>query len=220
MNRTVDASGGVSVRKFGSAAAVLALHVLVIAAFLSATRWSIYNREQTREIVLHLVAPRVPAANLAVKPHKKISVPHIPSSSSLAPTFTLPKTLTAPQTNGAGGQFFDCSPNQMATATPEQRTACASAALTPRYDPEQTDFRDHTDRSKSAALWARDRARKNAPFLLPCMSPAGFSPLYTAYCLDKAAVQGKIDTEGQAGYQDLPDHAVNEGDTRMAPAPR
>jgi hypothetical protein len=220
MNRTVDDSRGVSMRKFGGAAAVLALHILIIAAFLSATRWSVYHGERTREIVLHLVTPQVPKTKIALKPRKKVTVPRIPSSSSLLPSFALPKTLAAPQTNGAGAQFFDCTPGQMEAATPEERAACASAALTPRYDPGQTDYRDHTDRSKSAALWARGRARKNAPFLLPCMSPAGFSPLYTAYCLGKAAVQGKIDTESQPGYEDMPEHAANDGDTRMAPAPR
>ena len=209
-----------SLRKFAGAAAVLLFHILVIAAFLSVTRWNDYSAREAREIVLHLVVPQTPKPKEVAKPYRKIAVPRSTSGySPPATSFVLPETMTAPAMNGQGGQLFDCKADQLATATPQQRAACAAASLSPRYDPNDVDFRDHTDRSKNAMQWARDRARKNAPLLLPCMSPGMFDPVYTAYCLGKTALQGKIDPESQPGYQDLPDHVLNEGDTRMAPAP-
>ncbi|HEY4123028.1 MAG TPA: hypothetical protein VGM36_00355 [Rhizomicrobium sp.] len=196
------------------------LHLIIIAALLSATRWNEQQSERTREIILHFIAPqRLP------EPVKKIPLPKPVMTPRPAPafvppaTFTPPPDISVPQLNGLNRQLFGCSPNQLAAATAQERAACASASLGPQYDPGATDYRDHTDRSKSAVQWARDRARKNAPLLLPCMSPDGWSPLYTAYCLAKTAVTGKLEGESQRGYQDKPDHIANEGDTRMAPVP-
>lgn len=208
-------------RKLAGGAAVLLLHLLVIAALLSTTRWTVLPLAEPKEIILHLIAPKAQSAPEEKKaPAAKQKLIRALSSAFVPPaTFTPPATSTAPPLNGLNRQLFGCTPDALASATPQERAACASASLGPRYDPGATDFRDHTDRSKSAAQWTRDRARKNAPLLLPCMSPAGFSPLYTAYCLAKTAVTGKLEGEDQTGYQDLPDHIANEGDTRMAPVP-
>lgn len=208
-------------RKLVGGVAVLILHLLVVAALLSTTRWTILPLTEPKEIILHLIAPK-PQPKIEEKkapvekpkPARETAPAFIPP-----PAFVPPATTTAPVPSGLNRQLFGCTPDQLASATPGERAACASASLGPRYDPGATDYRDHTDRSKSAAQWARDRARKNAPMLLPCMSPAGFSPLYTAYCLAKTAVTGKLEGESQMGYQDLPDHIANEGDTRMAPTP-
>jgi len=213
--------GGVNAfepRKFAGGAIVLALHLLVIAMLLRATQWHAEPATVVKEIIIHLIAPPKPPQS---KPEeeKKIA-PRTESPSTARPySFTPPTTLPAMPSSGLNQQLFGCTPDQLATASPEQRAHCASASLGPRYDPSATDYRDHTDRSKNTAQWFRDRARKNAPMLLPCMSPAGFSPLYTAYCLAKTAVAGKLEGESQFGYQDMPDHQVNEGDTRMAPTP-
>ncbi|HEY7979347.1 MAG TPA: hypothetical protein VID67_14235 [Rhizomicrobium sp.] len=209
-------------RKIVGGAAVLILHLLVIAALLSATRWNEHQSEQTKEIILNLIAPK-PLPKPEEKkptPEKKVTLPK-PAPAFVPPsTFAPQQPSMAPALNGLNRQLFGCSPDQLATATPEERAACASASLGPRYDPGATDFRDHTNRSRNAVQWTRDRAHKNAPLLLPCMSPAGIAPLYTAYCLAKSAVTGKLDAEDQPGYQDMPDHIANEGDTRMAPTPR
>lgn len=208
-----------ALRRFGGFAAVLAFHVAIVAAFLNATQWRDHHDTQIREIVLHLVMPPVQRPEPLTKNPKRAAVRRTEPNSSPPAFFVPPSILNAPTANGLNRRFFDCSPEQLMAATPEQRAACASASLAPRYDPGAVDYRDHTDRSKSAALWAEDRARKNAPFLLPCMSPGGFNPLYTAYCLSKSALQGKVDPKDQPGYEDMPEHAVNEGDTRMATAP-
>lgn len=205
-------------RKLAGGFAVLVLHLLIIAALLSATRWNEHRSEQTREIILNLITPKPLPKPMKETPSRKPAPK--PAPAFVPPsTFTPPSNNSVPQLNGLNRQLFGCSPDRLATATAEERAACASASLGPRYDPGATDYRDHTDRSKSAVQWARDRARKNAPLLLPCMSPDGWSPLYTAYCLAKTAVTGKLEGESQKGYQDKPDHIANEGDTRMAPVP-
>lgn len=208
-------------RKLAGGAAVLLLHLFVILALLSITRWSVPPIAEPKEIILNLITPKpIPKIDEKKKPATKPKAVHEPAPAFVPPPRFTPQTpSTAPALNGINRQLFGCTPDALASATPQERAACASASLGPRYDPGATDFRDHTDRSKSAAQWARDRARKNAPLLLPCMSPAGFSPLYTAYCLAKTAVTGKLEGEDQMGYQDLPDHIANEGDTRMAPVP-
>jgi len=209
-------------RKLAGAAAVLILHLIVIAALLSATRWYDFHTEAPKEIILQLITPKAPAKPEPQKTQTAKPKPvHEPASAFVPPsTFAPPPSSAAPSLNGLNHQLFGCSPDQLATATPEERAACASASLGPTYDPGATDYRDHTNRSKNAAQWARDRARKNAPLLLPCMSPqaAGVS-LYTLYCLGKAAMTGKFD-KTDPGYGDMPDHIANEGDTRMAPVPR
>jgi hypothetical protein len=208
-------------RKLAGAAAVLILHLIAIAALLSATRWHDFHNEAAREIILHLITPKAPAKPDVQKARTaKPETAHQPMPAFVPPsTFTPPPSSAAPSLNGLNHQLFGCAPDRLATATPEERTACASASLGPAYDPGATDYRDHTNRSKNAAQWARDRARKNAPLLLPCMSPqaAGVS-LYTLYCLGKAAMTGKFD-KTDPGYGDVPDRIANEGDTRMAPVP-
>ncbi|HEY8947925.1 MAG TPA: hypothetical protein VIM56_03475 [Rhizomicrobium sp.] len=209
-------------RRLVGGAAVLLLHLLVIAALLSTTRWTFAPTSEPKEIILHLIAPKS-EPNPEEKKKLPTAAPRTVREPAPAfvppPAFTPPTTSTAPALNGLNRQLFGCTPDALASATPAERAACASASLGPRYDPGATDFRDHTDRSRSAAQWARDRARKNSPLLLPCMSPDGWSPLYTAYCLAKTAVTGKLEGESQRGYQDQPDHIANEGDTRLAPVP-
>jgi|SRR6185312_1581916 hypothetical protein len=207
-------------RRLAGGFAVLVLHLIVIAALLSATRWSEQQNEQTKEIILHLITPKpLPEPVKETLARKPVATPK-PAPAFVPPaTFAPPVDNSLPQLNGLNQQLFGCAPDQLASATAQQRAACASASLGPRFDPGATDYRDHTGRSKNRVQWARDRARKNAPLLLPCMSPAGIAPLYTAYCLAKSALTGKLDAESQPGYQDMPDHIVNEGDTRMAPVP-
>ena len=201
-------------RRLVGGAAVLLLHLLVILALLSTTRWTVHQIAEPKEIILNLIAPK-PTPKIEEKkvPAKSLRPIHQAVPAFVPPPAFTPPPSTAPALNGLNHQLFGCTPDALALATPEERAACASASLGPRYDPGATDYRDHTDRSKSAAQWTRDRARKNAPLLLPCMSPDGWSPLYTAYCLAKTAVTGKLEGESQRGYQDKP----AEGHPHLSP---
>src|SRR5690242_8567511 len=180
-------------RKLAGGAAVLLLHLLVIAALLSTTRWSPQQIAGPKEIILRLIAPKTaPKHNEKKSPAAKPEIAREPAPAFVPPpAFTPPAESSSPPLNGLNRQLFGCTPDRLATATPEERAACASASLGPRYDPSATDYRDHTDRAHQAARWARERARKNAPALLPCMNPAAANPFYTLACLGKAAMDGK-----------------------------
>ena len=207
-------------RRLAGGFAVLVLHLIVIAALLSATHWSEQQNEQTKEIILHLITPKpLPEPVKETLARKPVATPK-PAPAFVPPaTFTPPVDNSLPQLNGLNQQLFGCAPDQLASATAQQRAACASASLGPRFDPGATDYRDHTGRSKSAVRWARGRARKNQPMLLPCVSPQGFNPFGTLFCLGKAAVDGKFDNDMQPGYGDTAGPHPNMGDTRMAPVP-
>ncbi len=210
-------------RRIAGGLAVLALHLLAILALISVTHYRLSVEQQPREIILRLLAPPTPKLETPTPAPEAAKKKIVPRSSVIM----LPPALTRPLAVPPGGAtleglrrgLFDCALSNQLNLTLEERAQCAAASNGPRFDPNGTDYRDHTGRSRDAALWARDRARKNAPGLLPCMSPAGFSPLYTLACLGKSAVEGRIDPESQPGYQDMPDHETNEGDTRMAPVP-
>jgi hypothetical protein len=201
-------------RRTAGAALVLLLHIALVAALINAISETPRIAQAEREIMLQFLPP----------PNKPKPLPGHRSEGRPSPALpdyhgiTLPPAAPeAPSLGGLGRSLFGCSPENLANLPPDERTRCAAAmAMGPG---NSVDFRDHVNRSADAALWERDRARKNSPFLLPCMSPQGFSPLYTAYCAAKTALDGKFDPEDQLGYQDLPDHTVNEGNTRMAPVP-
>ena len=72
-----------------------------------------------------------------------------------------------------------------------------------------------TPTARAAALWARGRARRNAPGLLPCMNSRGLGVgLGTLLCLEKGVTQG-FKPDEQQSYGDPPPeqvHVPNNGD--------
>ena len=70
---------------------------------------------------------------------------------------------------------------------------------------------NHPSRAREAPRWARGKARKNAPTLLPCMPPS----LASLFCLGEAATNG-LDLDAQPGYSDTqaPQHLPNNGDPK------
>jgi len=100
--------------------------------------------------------------------------------------------------------------------TPEQQAACASASSGMKRD-DSVDFADHTNRVRDAALWARQKARKNGPLLLPCASTQSiYATLSTATlaCLANGAING-MDLDARPMYGDKPQdegHVPNNGD--------
>ncbi len=82
---------------------------------------------------------------------------------------------------------------------------------------DSVDFADHTNRVRDAALWARQKARKNGPALLPCASTQSiYATLSTATlaCLANGAING-MDLDARPMYGDKPEdegHVPNNGD--------
>jgi len=202
-------------RRPAALAAVVLLHAALVLALL------IYSNEPiarvpsaAREIVLHFQAlprpplPSRPAGRGAVHPVSR------PRALTDYRGITIPNS-DAQASPGLRQSLFGCTDGERSNLSPAARAQCANAFA---YD-NSVDFRDGTTRSRAAALWERGRQRKNAPFLAPCMSPQGFSPLYTALCAANAAMTGKYDPDIQPGYFDQPTvaHVANGGDPPSGP---
>jgi hypothetical protein len=132
--------------------------------------------------------------------------------------FTVPamKDNDAKALQGLGRALFDCRPENLSTLTPEEQADCASASSGMKKD-DSVDFADHSDRVRDAALWARQKARKNGPLLLPCASTQSiYATLSTATlaCLADGAING-MDLDARPMYGDKPKdegHVPNNGD--------
>ena len=127
------------------------------------------------------------------------------------PVAPAPGEATAPpapnNTGSLKGLYFylyECTPENFANLTEAEKARCAQASLSPVPNDTRS-LLNQPSRAKDAPHWERALARKNAPPLLPCMSPGGFSPLGTALCLGKAAVKGGFgDLDDASGYGDAP----------------
>ncbi|HEY5337509.1 MAG TPA: hypothetical protein VIJ85_04845 [Rhizomicrobium sp.] len=205
-------------RKFAGALAVLALHLLVVLLFIQATHHQIDAAKPVREILLWL-APAKPEVKLPPARAKSAAKPLNVTPLQRYPDYS---NVTLPPLPGHGTalrglpSLFDCAPGNRGALTPEQIAQCAAPGFGPVHDNAAVDYADHTNRSHSAAFWARGRARKNAPLLLPCMDPNSINPLGTLICLGKAAAAAdeKFDLDKQPGYGDKPEelHIPNNGD--------
>lgn len=194
---------------------VAMLHMALIALLLRA---GLVQRifEPAHETILILTPPKPVRNDKPSAPPPPIPVPeaHVPNAQAL------PQPQAAPGVDlkaleNFGRALLDCRPENIANLPPEQRDKCNALSLKPRDD---VDFADHSDRSRDAALWARGRARKNAPALLPCMSNRGIGVgLGTLLCLGKGLGDG-FKPEEQPIYGDRPDevHVPNNGDPHPA----
>jgi hypothetical protein len=201
----------VTARRLTGSAFVLALHVALLAMLIYSMRISPTVIPVSREVILRfLPRPFVPPV-AKMLPHPAARAK--PRNSSPLPDYSgiiwLPVSPHAPSVDTTV-PGIDCANPQ--NLDPQQRLQC-SLANTPRL-PTGPDYRDHTDRTLQADRWNRERMRKNAPALLPCMSPQSVGiGLGTIICAVKGATQG-YDPDEQPGYGDNADtiHVPNNGD--------
>jgi len=177
-------------------------------------------RPEPKETILllqPLPKPEVkPRARHLAPPAHRIVPAAMPQNSSSA---TLPRANgeTSKAPSGLGYQLYDCHTANLPKLTAEQRAACAKAQVGPKQDEgDSVDFADHSDQIPGAARWAREKARKNGPPLLPCASTQSiFATLSTATlaCLANGAING-FDLDGRPMYGDKPEesHVPNNGD--------
>ncbi len=204
---------GLPWRKIFGAAAVIVLHIAIIAILLNTT------------IVQDIFKPAPHETILLLRPLPKPEIKHPePAARRMMPTFPLQdyRGVTLPKTNegskapaGLGFQLFDCRIENISKLTEEQRALCAksSTGLKPN---DSVDFADHTNRAKDAERWAREKQRKNGPLLLPCASTQSiYATLSTAtlLCLAHGAIKG-FDPDSSPIYGDRPEefHVPNNGD--------
>lgn len=205
-------------RRMASAAAVLVLHLVVLGLWLNASNTVPRARDAPFETILYLAPPRPQKPDVKPTPRAarppRVRVLALPDTR----TITLPavKDGDAQALRGLGRALFDCRAENLSRLTPEQQAACASASAGMKPD-DSVDFADHSNRVRDAALWARQKARKNGPLLLPCASTQSiYATLSTATlaCLAKGAIDG-IDLDARPMYGDKPadeGHLPNNGD--------
>lgn len=202
-------------RKVLGAVAVVVLHIAIVAVLLNATTIRGMFKPMPHETILLL------------RPPPKPQVRHIePPARRIVPTFKLQdfRGVTLPQTDenskanaSLGFQLFDCSIDNVSKLSEEQRALCAKSPTLPKPN-DSIDFADHTDHVRDAALWARQKARKNGPMLAPCANNTGLGVgLGTLACLGNGLINS-FDVDKMAQYGDRPNdfHVPNNGDARPA----
>jgi hypothetical protein len=200
-------------RKVFGVVAVVVLHIAIVAVLLRATIIQGIFKPAPRETILLLTPLPKPEVRHAEPPARR-----------MVPTFKLQdyRGVTLPQTNenskastGLGFQLFDCSVDNVSKLTAEQRALCAKSS-TGLKPPGSLDFADHSDHVHDAALWERQKARKNGPMLMPCANNTGLGvDLGTLACLGNGLING-FDADKMAQYGDRPEqfHVPNNGDPR------
>jgi hypothetical protein len=213
-----------SARQIASIVGVGLLHIAAVAFLAQATFVNMPTHPIARAIEIWFVFPPKVQAKPKPREEKKPERGRAPQTMS-APgdhLFTVPSWFGKPKQGGISQTLLGCEPDHIALLSPAERAKCPSVAAASRdRDKDAVDYTDHTDRSKDRALWARGRARKNAPPLLPCASPyaAGVS-LGTLLCLAKGVADG-FDLDAQPGYMDKLEiiHVPNNGDPATLKTP-
>jgi hypothetical protein len=163
---------------------VALLHVAAAIAFLNAL---IIEREQQKpkaeehETQITL-APAPPP--LRLEPRKR-RLPAAGGSNAITAPYFNPYTYNGPSSgagtgNGIALALSACDPGHYDLASREVRAICDRIGLAMRNDPGR--FGVASDVS-DPQHWHRELARRESPYLAPCMSPNGLDVLYTLSCL-------------------------------------
>jgi len=148
----------VTQRAFGLALVAL-LHLLLLLALLQSVIHPIQPKA-AREIFLRFV-PR-PHPKPEEVPGPTIALP--PLRGGTPPTIVSPPVTTAPAPDlrGLGQNLFGCSPESLATALPETRSACLNGF-------DRRTVTAPVDHSKNPDRWANAIRERNAPpGRIPC----------------------------------------------------
>jgi hypothetical protein len=205
-------------RRVVGAAAVLVLHIAIVAVLLRATIVQRILAPSARETILMLPALPKPVTRRAQPPARSI-VPTYRLKDYRAPILPQLNDENSKAPQGLGFQLFDCRIENLSKLTEEQRALCARSSTGPTPD-DSVDFADHTNRARDAARWARQLKRKNQPVLLPCASSQSiFSTLSTdtILCLAHGVIHG-FDLDAGPIYGERPEeqHVPNGGDAPPA----
>jgi hypothetical protein len=162
---------------------VALLHIAAVIAFLHAV---IVEREPQKSkadepetlITLAPVPPPRP-------PVRKRRLPAAGGSNAVTAPYFNPYTYNMPSIPNAAGNgialaLSACDPGRYDLAPREVRAVCDRIGLAMKNDPGR--FGVVGDVS-DPQHWQRELARREAPFLAPCMSPGGVDILYTLSCL-------------------------------------
>lgn len=129
---------------------------------------------------------------LAPLPEKKKRSPRGSTGSRPAVTYFNPDTVETlpalrPNLSGLQTALSACAPENYDMASVEIRAVCTKIGALLTYD------KGHFGVTQDVAdpkHWQAELARREAPYLAPCMSSAGFSPLYTLLCIYDTLMHG------------------------------
>jgi hypothetical protein len=162
---------------------VALLHIAAVVAFLNAL---IIEREpQKRNAEEHetqiTLTPAPPPRQIL----RKRRLPAAGGSNTITTPYFNPYTFNLPPSaagsgNGIALALAACDPGRYDVASREVRAVCDRIGLALRSDPGRFGF---TSDVSDPQHWHRELARREAPYLAPCMSPGGFDVLYTLSCL-------------------------------------
>ena len=206
-------------KAFGVVAAIV-LHIAIVAMLLNATAVRRFFRAAPRETILYLQPlpkPRVKAEPKPIAPPVRKIAPTLKPQSSPAVIVPQPNAPASSADSRPGYQRYDCRTANLSKLTEEERAACAKSAIGPKEDKgDAVDYADHTDQIPGHERWAREKARKNAPALLPCASNKSiFATASTATlaCLANGAINGfDLDAQPMYGDREEESHVPNNGD--------
>jgi hypothetical protein len=202
-------------RKVFGVAAVIVLHIAIVAVLLRAMIVQRIFRPAPSETILLLPPPQPKPIVRPIEPPARLIAPPLKLPDYRGLTIPLPKDENARAGADLGFQLFDCRFENLSKLTDEQRARCAKSRAAPKTD-DTVDFADHTNRARDATRWAREKERKNLPGLLPCASSQSvFATLSTGtiLCLAHGAISG-FDLDARPLYNEKPEeiHVPNGGD--------
>jgi hypothetical protein len=202
-------------RRLAAALGVLLFH----AAILTVLAWTTFRTTApvpvVREMILELTRPPVQNEPEHAPP-VPLQRPIVPRENDAIPS---PPTTSGSTLQGLHLLLFDCAPENRINLSQEQQAQCESASMLPKPD-DAAAVQNRPTRALDAARWARERARKNAPLLLPCFDPQGINPVYTLFCLGDGAING-FHLDDLPSYSDPPPleaRVPNNGDPQLEPA--
>ncbi len=179
---------------------VALLHVLAITALLHAViveRAPHREQSEARETQIALMheAPALPLA----KPRRRR--PAAGGSTAItAPVFNPYTYNIAPAAPGASEGIATalaaCDPGRYDMASAEVRVACDRIGALLKNDPGHFGF---TSEVTDPQHWSRELARREAPYLAPCMTPNGPNAIYALTCIYKLLFGG-YDSETRPRY--------------------
>jgi hypothetical protein len=157
--RTVD-ERRTAQRALGLALVAL-LHLLLLMALLQAVIHPSRPVAAAREIFLRFI-PRPPQPPVVVPVPKAVAIPPR-GGAPLRAIVPLAPVTPAPDLRGLGQSLFGCSPESLASASPQERSHCLSGLARPG---DGAVPHDHT---KDSERWANAIKERNAPpGQIPC----------------------------------------------------
>lgn len=146
------------------------------------------TQHKTQVIFLTLLNPQTPAKHKSLKPGSNAITPYV------NPYALDPSVFSTRAETGLATALSACDVDKYDMASDEIRAVCDRIGALIRHDPGRFGF---TSEVVDAGHWSTELARREAPVLLPCMSPNGV--MLDLFCVYNFLVH-PYDPEKRARY--------------------